>query len=214
MRITTMLISKKNISNFQVQSLIRSIFFAIILCLSPFSLASVVDFESLSDSEIVTTQFTGLTFLNAIALSSDISLNQFEFPPHSGFNVISDNEGAITIDFSVPVTNVNGYFTYGASLVLDGFDSLNNLVVTSNSLFANNTALSGDVGSNSNELISLTYANGLSRIIISGDINGASFVLDDLSYSTISAVPLPASIVLFISGLASFFLKKRQRKSI
>lgn len=209
-----MLIHKYNISNTQMKTSIRSTFFAIILCLSSVSNASIVDFESLSTDDIVTTQFLGITFLNAITLTSDISLNQFEYPPHSGFNVISDNGGAITIDFSVPVTDLNGYFTYNASLILEGFDSLNSLVVTSNSSFTNNTALSGDAGSNPNELISLSYVNGLSKIVIRGDASGSSFVLDDLSYSTIPAVPLPTTIVFFITGLASLFLNTRQRKLI
>jgi hypothetical protein len=50
------------------------------------------------DSEILTSQYSalGVNLTNAIALTLGVSLNKFEFPPHSGLNVISDNGGPIT----------------------------------------------------------------------------------------------------------------------
>jgi hypothetical protein len=45
--------------------------------------ATTIDFEGFPDSTIVTTQYPGLTFSNTIILTSGISLNEFEFPPHS-----------------------------------------------------------------------------------------------------------------------------------
>ena len=58
-----------------------------------------LDFEGLPDSTILTTQYPGITFTNAIILTAGISLNEFEFPPHSGMNVVSDIEELITIKF-------------------------------------------------------------------------------------------------------------------
>jgi hypothetical protein len=46
-----------------------------------------LDFEGFPDSTILSTQYSGLTFTNAIILTAGISLNEFEFPPHSGVNV-------------------------------------------------------------------------------------------------------------------------------
>src|SRR5258707_9878441 len=85
-----------------------------------------LNFESLVDSDIVTNQFSGLTFQNTIVLTSGTSLNEFEFPPHSGSNVVSDNNGPITIVFASPIVSFSGYFTYAEPLALTGFDALNN----------------------------------------------------------------------------------------
>src|SRR5258707_545906 len=81
----------------------------------------VVNFDTLSDGDIVTNQFPGLTFTNAIVLSAGISLNEFEFPPRSGTNVVSDNGGPISILFSSPFVSFGGYFTYLEPVTLLAF---------------------------------------------------------------------------------------------
>src|SRR5882672_6224065 len=60
----------------------------------------VLDFEGFSDSDFLTTQIPGLTFSNAMVLTASISLNEFDFPPHSGSNVIFDAGGPIGISFA------------------------------------------------------------------------------------------------------------------
>ena len=40
---------------------------------------TIIDFETLSDADPVTNQFTGLTFTNTTAITAGISLNEFEF---------------------------------------------------------------------------------------------------------------------------------------
>ena len=119
----------------------------------------VIDFETLTDSEIITTQFPGLTFTNGIALSAGISLNEFEFPPYSGFNVASDDLGPLQIDFASPVDLVGGYFTYLESITLQAFNPGNTLLGSVSSAFSSNLALSGDAGSVPNEF--LTYSVGV-----------------------------------------------------
>ena len=49
----------------------------------PLAQATVIDFESLTDSNSVTTQFAGVTFQNALVLTAGLSLNESEFPPQS-----------------------------------------------------------------------------------------------------------------------------------
>jgi hypothetical protein len=44
----------------------------------------VLNFEGLPDGTVVTTQFAGMVFSNATVATGGISLNEFEFPPHSG----------------------------------------------------------------------------------------------------------------------------------
>lgn len=176
--------------------------------------STVIDFEGLPDSTIVTNQYPGLTFTNAIILTSGISLNEFEFPPRSGVNVISDNGGPMTIDFSAPVVDFGGYFTYLEPLTLLGFDASNAQVVSATSLFSTNDALYGDPGSSPNEFIGLSWASGISSVTITGDPAGSSFVLDDLTYTAGQAttVPEPASLLLLLVAMSSYFGIKKIHK--
>ena len=86
--------------------------------------AGTIDFEDLTDSTSVTTQYAGLSFANATVITAGISLNEFEFPPHSGTNVVFDDGGSLSITFDNPVSYVAGYLTYEAAVSLKAFDSL------------------------------------------------------------------------------------------
>jgi hypothetical protein len=158
-----------------------------------------IDFEGFPDSTILTNQYSGVTFSNAIILTAGISLNEFEFPPHSGVNVASDNGGPITIDFSTPITSFSGYFTYLESITIDAFDAGNSQVASATSLFSNNLAClagppcSGDPGSSPNEFIQVAFTGGISSITITGDPAGGSFTMDDATYT--STVPEPAQFL-------------------
>jgi hypothetical protein len=187
------------------------------LCISGAARATTIDFEGLPDSTILTTQYPGLTFSNTIILTSGISLNEFEFPPHSGTNVASDNNGPITIDFSAPITSFSGYFTYVEPLTLDGFDASDTEVATAASAFSSNDALFGDPGSSPNEFIDLSFAGGMSSVTITGDPLGGSFTMDDITYTSgTSAVPEPNSVSFYLSE--AFFIvalwTKRRRLSM
>ena len=131
-----------------------------------------IDFESFFDGDAVTNQISGVTFSNATVLSAGISLNELDFPPHSGSNVIVDDGGSISILFDAPVVSVVGFFTYTIDVLMRAFDSGGNVVASANSLFESNLAEIGDPGSSPNELISLAFAGGISRIAIEGDPDG------------------------------------------
>lgn len=171
--------------------------------------AATIDFEGLSDSTTVTAQYPGLTFTNAIVLTAGISLNEFEFPPRSGTNVLSDNGGIITITFAAPVTSFSGYFTYLTTLTLTAFGASSNQLGQTGSSFSSNLALSGDPGSSPNEFLTLTFASGISSVTIAGDPAGGSFVLDDLMYQAATiASPEPTSLLLLATGLVTLALLK------
>ena len=173
--------------------------------------ADTIDFEGYADSTVITNQYAGLTFTNAIILTAGISLNEFEAPPNSGVNVLSDNNGPITIDFATPITSFSAYFTYYSPLTLTGFDSSNTQVVSATSVYSINVACDpgpsclGDPGSSPNESIQLSDLAGMSSVTIAGDSAGGSFAMDDMSYtSQASTVPEPTSFTYFVVVL--FFL--------
>lgn len=175
--------------------------------------ATAINFDSLSDLDAVTTQFSGLTFSNTTAATAGITLNEFEFPPRSGANVVFDNGGAITIVFEGLQTTVGGFFTYAAQLTFTGFDVLNFVVGIDTSDFNSNLAISGDPGSSPNEFLEVLFAGGIKKVTIQGDLTGDSFTLDDLTFTgQITSVPSPATVVLIGVGLAGLFGGRRIRE--
>ncbi len=164
-----------------------------------------LDFEGFPDSTTLDTQYPGLTFSNTIILTAGISLNEFEFPPHSGSNVVSDNGGPLTIAFITPVFFFGGFFTYAEPLTLAAFDASSNRVAQGISTFSSNDALVGDPGSSPNEFLSVSFLAGISSVTITGDPAGGSFVLDD---ATITApdVPEPSSALLSLTVAIGIFL--------
>jgi hypothetical protein len=141
-------------------------------------------FEGFLDSTILTNQYTGATFANAIILTAGISLNEFEFPPHSGSNVSSDNGGPIAISFASPLRSFSGYFTYSVPLTLQALDSSNHLLFSAASAFSNNEALSGVSGSHPNELLLVNSSTGIYKIVIAGSSQGTSLTIDDVTVIT------------------------------
>lgn len=163
-----------------------------------------ITFEGLPDSTPVTNQYSslGVLFSNATVLTAGISLNEFEFPPHSGVNVVFDDGGPMTLNFTTPVLNVGGFFTYTVPLTLSFYDGSNNLEGTVNSAFSSNLALSGDPGSSPNEFLSFAWPSGIARAVFAGDPAGGSFVLDDLTATLASGpVPEPGTLLLLGSGV-------------
>lgn len=172
----------------------------------------IIDFEGLSDSTSVTNQFSGLLLSNATVLTAGISLNEFEFPPHSGSNVVFDDGGPISILFSVPVISFGGYFTYGTQLTLSAQDTFDNPLPLVLSAFANNEGLSGDLGSSPNEFLEVSYLGGISGLTITGDPSGGSFTLDDATITTPNATSVPepgTASLIFLGGLAVLVARRR-----
>jgi hypothetical protein len=127
-------------------------------------------------------------------------------------NVVSDNNGPMTIDFSMSTKSFSGYFTYTEPLTLDAFNASDTEVATDTSAFSNNLAClagppcPGDAGSSPNEFIELGFASGISSVTITGDPFGGSFTMDDMTYN--SAVPEPnARAIIACAIILSLFLK-------
>ncbi len=165
----------------------------------------LLDFEGLSDLEDVTTQFAadGIIFGGASALVSGTlggSLNEFEFPPSSGDVVIFDAAaGGLTIDFALPVNFVRARVTYTSRVTMTAFLGAG-VMGSASSLFMVNTGSSANAP---NEILQLTFANPITRLVIAGSPDGGSFTLDDLLVDRVDVKPIPepATSVLVLLGL-------------
>jgi hypothetical protein len=179
----------------------------------PLAQATVIDFDSLADGDSVTNQFADVTFQNTLVLTAGVSLNEFDFPPKSGLNVVSDDGGLIIISFINPMASVSGFFTYTTGLSFLAFDSIGTQIAAASSAFSSNLLLSGDVGSTPNEFLQVTSSSGITSVSISGDPAGGSFTLDDLTFRQASLNPVsePATFALLPIGLAAIGLRRRRR---
>ncbi len=170
-----------------IRALTVSLFLALA---SPSFGATLLTFDDQADSTIITNQYPAASFSNTIVLTAGITLNEFEFPPRSGRNVISDNGGPVRAVFSVPQSSVEVFVTYNTPVTLRAFDINNNLIssVTSRAGCVSNTALSGTAGCGPNERLSLTSTIGIVSVTITGAAGGNSFTADDLQFAPIAAV--------------------------
>jgi hypothetical protein len=196
------------------RTFLRVVVLVSVLVASPsrlFAAPIVIDFEGLDDLTSVGSLIPGVTFSNATVLTAGLSLNEFDFPPRSGSNVVFDDGGAMRLDFAAPVLGFSAYFTYAAFVTVQAFDSSNLLLGAVSSAFFTNTALSGDVGSSPNELLSLSF-DGISSLIITGDPGGGSFILDDVSYEESASVPEPSTLLLLGTGLAVAVRNRLKRR--
>lgn len=171
----------------------------------------VLDFEELASEESVNSQYAGLTFSNAVALTAGVSLNEFDFPPRSGVNVLSDDGRPIEIAFASPVLSFGAFFTYAAPVTITAFDAGHNAIATVTSALSSNLAF--DPGSTPNEYLEVIALGGIWALSISGDAFSGSFVLDDVLITApeMTAVPEPGTLSLILLGIAG--LRSRRTRS-
>jgi hypothetical protein len=178
----------------------RYVVFMSVICAlqSLYARTTVIDFDALPDSTPVRDfyQSAGISFVRATAVTTGVSLNEFEFPPRSGKNVAFDNSGTVILTFTFPVARVGGYFTYATPIRIEAFNSSGVLVSTATSSFSNNEALSGDPGSSPNELLQVLSSDGIAQIVISGAPSGSSFTMDDLTVSDTLDVTAPNTVAV------------------
>lgn len=186
---------------------------ALALCANAAAQSTTIDFEGFADATVLTSQIPGLTFANAMVLTAGISLNEFEFPPSSGVNVIFDNGGPLMIDFSTPITSLLVYVTYAEPFTIQIYDAASNVVGSATSLFASNLALSGDAGSSPNEAFLLMFAGGFSSAVFMGNGAGESFTLDGLTFqSATNRIPEPSTLALALFAFAVLLPRSRRAR--
>jgi len=175
----------------------------------------MINFEGFGDGTILTNEYFDLTFSNTIILRAQYSLDEFEFPPYSGANIASDNNGPMRIDFAQPVDQLAGRFTYAVPLTLQAFSATSVLLGSVDSPFSNNEAISG-APPDPNELLLLPF-NGISYVTFTGASSGGSFTLDDLTFTPSTSapqptpVPEPGAVVLVLTGIASLTRARRHK---
>jgi hypothetical protein len=173
--------------------------------------AVTLNFEGLAEWTSVTNQYAGVTFSGATVLTAGMSLNELEFPPFSGVNVVLDSGGPITGQFTIPVSNFGAHYTYNSQLTLTVWDTSNALLGSLNSSYSANTALSGNPGSVPNEFLSMSFASGISRFEIVGNSSGSSFVMDDFQFTPIvpPTVPDASALLLGAMGMSALWASRR-----
>jgi hypothetical protein len=161
------------------------------------------DFESFAEFDMPTDLGDGVTLGHAVVLASYDAgvLNELDFPPHSGINLVSDADGPLTIDLAMPYYGVSGYVTYNVPLTFDFFDSANTLLASLTSRYFTNIGTFGDFGSTPNELFTFSSQTPIARVVIAGAPTGGSFVLDDLALEN-TPVPEPATLTMMLGGVA------------
>jgi hypothetical protein len=202
--------------NFMLRILPPAAAFVIVFSLPTLAHADIIgiNFDTLTELDALGTQLPGLSFSNATVLTAGSSLNELEFPPRSGSNVIFDDAGTMSIAFNAPIVSFGGYFTYLGPLTLTAYDASHNVLGQVGSLFNSNLALSGDAGSLANEFIQFTSALGIASVTIAGDPFGSSFVMDDLTFDdgrTSESVPEPTTAALFGVALAVGAARRKWR---
>lgn len=153
-------------------------------------------FESLNEGEILDTQFAplGVTVAgNPMVLTAGSLLNEIDFPPRSGNNVLTDATGPITFNFTpFGALSVSGYLTYNTTLTFQVFSATNVLL---DSKLSSATANLG-----AQELVGFSGVGDIASLVITGDLAGQSFTLDDITFET--PVPEPQTYVLILSVLS------------
>lgn len=173
--------------------------------------AVVIDFESLPDLTSVGATYGGVTFTNATAITAGLTLNEFEFPPHSGISVAFDDGGPITGTFAALATSVGFHVTYTTPVTFSIYNSSAMQVGQITSLFSTNLTSSSNPP---NELMLLNYAGGIASFTIQGDPLGNSLVIDDLSFTPGTTPPVPDENAVSALGfglvLAALFAARRR----
>jgi hypothetical protein len=186
---------------------------ASIVCVGLFSegRAFIIDFEDLPDSTPVTDQYSalGITFSGGVAAESGITLFELECPPHSGSKALLIDAGPLTISFSSPVHEFGTYISYAAPLSLTFYDQQGDQIGTWSSLFSSNFGLSGDSGSSPNELFTFRTTVGLSSVVFHISPDGNSYVLDDVSASS---VPEASPLLFVVAGILSIYILTQSKR--
>lgn len=180
---------------------------AVIACTSFAAQATVLDFEGLTSNSAIELNSAAPNY-GGFQWSNDFVLYNFpaySAPTHSGNYGIVNNYGNSPVSMSsVTAFSFNGAWLAGwgfnapASVTINAYDSLNNLVGSSGPI---------SITSNVETFANVTF-NNVNRVDFVG---GQYFTLDDISVNAVS-VPEPAILALFALGLFGFAAARRRKQ--
>jgi hypothetical protein len=169
-----------------------------------------IDFEDdgFFDLETVT-QIGEVTFSNTLLVTDPAnggSLNEVDFPPHSGFNVITEFGGPMTISFLNPVDTFGAFISHAADLTI-------NFYGVGGGLLGAVSSATPTLGSH--ELFA-TALTGISFLTFTSAIGAGSFTLDDLSFNTVDGtepIPEPSTLLLVGTGVAALVRRRYTQRN-
>lgn len=162
--------------------------------------AMPVHFEQFTDTFPLTNEVSGLTFSGGNVLTAGVSLNEFDYPPSSGSNVLAALLGSLTVNADTPFDQFSASFTFEDSLNFSGFDNLGNL------LFIFDSPVASNLGSHT--LIGQS-APGIASLVVASQ-SGTPFTMDDFDIG-VSSVPEPGTLGLLTLGAAAGATVRRRR---
>jgi hypothetical protein len=173
-------------------------------CACPLLYASTITigFDDLSEGTIVTNQYAS----SDVAVSGDpwvltagSLLDEIDFPPHSGTNVIADVNGPVTFSFAQPASSAGAWFTYTQELTVQFFSPTDSLLDTITECPVTTTCVPNLGTSLDIVFTSASPVIGSMVVTSAPDGSGPSFTMDDL---TITTTPEPPPGILLLLGLA------------
>lgn len=180
----------------------------LIMGLSAFAMAGsqsfTINFEQYAGYTQISNQYTGsdlATFTNALQLVAP-SYDFFDFPPHSGNGVITnDPNDPITVTFSTPMQVVSGWYADPNGITVNAYNTHGTLIGTFNG--------SAIVGSNALFSLTSTTNGGYISYFTISDNSGQSDseTVDDLFFE----VPEPGALSLIVPGILGAFAMLRRR---
>ncbi|MCF2151134.1 hypothetical protein IQ276_032860 [Desmonostoc muscorum LEGE 12446] len=187
------------------------------LASAPAALAAVIDFDSLSDFEIVDDQFLSLgADFNGTAsiLQLGSTLNP-DFPPVSGNNIIYDNpslgSGTIRIDAVDSFwSSVGGFVTGNTNVTLTAYNASNSILGTASTGGANFDG--AGTGLLPNIFLSITYPD-ISYVTF--EDSGNTYTIDNFTFT--KSVPEPSVMLGTLLTFAAFSansLRKGKRQQV
>jgi len=163
--------------------------------------ATPIDFEAFTDLFPLTNEISGFDFSGGTVLTAGVSLNEIDYPPSSGTNVLAAFSGSLTVTAVTPFNQFAANFTFDEPLNFSGFDDLGNLLFSFDSSIAYNLGSYTQIG----------YSEpGIASLVITSQ-SGDPFTMDDLSVAT---VPEPSTLGLIPLGALAAVMVRRGRKTI
>lgn len=185
----------------------KLVFLLLVLSLSTLAFAGseTINFEQYAGYTQITNQYSGMgvTFDSALQLVAP-SYDYFDFPPHSGNGVITDDPSStITMTFAAGFagSSITGWFNAPFGMTATAYDSLGHVLGT----------FTGSTTPGVTQQFTLSGLGYIAKITFDDAGGGDALTLDDLSWTPL---PEPSSLLVLGSGLLTFGTLLRRKISL